>query len=67
MLSSARKSMKVGDLVRRPTINGTRMGKEQGIGLIVEEWGRGFRIKWYEKKFATTWSSRHGLEVVSEA
>jgi len=59
--------MKVGDLVRRPVLSGTRVGKEAGIGLIVEEVGGGFKIKWNEKKFAVTWSSRHGLEVVSEA
>mgnify|MGYP003728812283 CR=1 FL=1 len=59
--------MKVGDLVRRLTINGTRFGKETCIGLIVEENGGGYKIKWHEKKFASTWSSHHSLEVVSEA
>lgn len=59
--------MKVGDLVRRPVLNGSRVGKEEGIGLIIEEVGRGYKIKWHEKKFAITWSSHHSLEVVSEA
>ena len=59
--------MKVSDLVRRPTINGIRFGKEVCIGLIIEERGRDFKIKWNDKKFAITWSSRHGLEVVSGA
>ena len=59
--------MKIGDLVRRPTISGTRFGKETGIGLIIEEVGGGYRIKWREKEFAITWSTHHSLEVVSEA
>jgi hypothetical protein len=59
--------MKVGDLVRRPTINGTRFGKETSIGLIIEAVGGGYKIKWHEKEFAITWSSHHSLEVVSEA
>ena len=59
--------MKVGDLVRRPVLSGTRVGKEVGIGLIVEEVGGGYKIKWHEKKFAVTWATPHCLEVVSEA
>jgi len=59
--------MKVGDLVRRPVLNGSRVGKEAGIGLIVEKVGGGYKIKWHEKKFAITWASHHCLEVVSEA
>tara|TARA_B100000085_G_scaffold27570_1_gene22909 strand:- start:803 stop:982 length:180 start_codon:yes stop_codon:yes gene_type:complete len=59
--------MKVGDLVKRPTMNGTRFGKETCIGLIIEKRGRQFKIKWSDEKFAITWASSHGLEVVSEA
>jgi hypothetical protein len=43
------------------------VGKEAGIGLIVEKVGGGYKIKWHEKKFAITWASHHCLEVVSEA
>tara|TARA_R110002051_G_scaffold168061_2_gene238696 strand:+ start:524 stop:751 length:228 start_codon:yes stop_codon:yes gene_type:complete len=67
MTGLRRFSMKVGDLVRRLNINGTRFGKETCIGLIVEENGGGYKIKWHEKKFAITWSSHHSLEIVSKA
>ena len=48
-------------------MNGTRFGKETCIGLIIEKRGRQFKIKWSDEKFAITWASSHGLEVVSEA